>query len=87
MLDDFLAENGATRVVPASHRITRPLPKQLAQPLARHPQEMIVVGKAGSVLVMNGHTWHSGRRNDSRQPRRAAQLSAGAADADVASIT
>jgi len=36
MLDDFTQENGATRVVPGSHRIARPLAKDFAQPLARH---------------------------------------------------
>lgn len=74
MLDDFTTENGATRVVPGSHRITKPLPKPIAQPQAHHPDERIVTGRAGSLLVFNGHVWHSGRRNDSRGTRRAAQL-------------
>jgi ectoine hydroxylase-related dioxygenase (phytanoyl-CoA dioxygenase family) len=74
MLDDFTLENGATRVVPGSHRITRPLSKDLAQPLARHRDEKIIVGRAGSVLMFNGYLWHSGRRNDSKGPRRAVQM-------------
>jgi ectoine hydroxylase-related dioxygenase (phytanoyl-CoA dioxygenase family) len=74
MIDDFAADNGATRLVPGSHRIARALPKSLAQPAARHPEERIVTGTAGSVLVFNGHTWHSGRKNDSRGPRRAGQM-------------
>src|SRR5262245_49374200 len=74
MLDDFTAENGATRVVPGSHLITRPLPKALAQPLAHHPDEYIAVGRAGSVLMLNGHLLHSGRRNDSKGPRRSVQM-------------
>jgi ectoine hydroxylase-related dioxygenase (phytanoyl-CoA dioxygenase family) len=74
MLDDFTPENGATRVVPGSHRITRPLSKGLAQPLARHPDEKIIVGRSGSVLMFNGYLWHSGRRNDSEGPRRAVQM-------------
>jgi ectoine hydroxylase-related dioxygenase (phytanoyl-CoA dioxygenase family) len=74
MIDDFAADNGATRLVPGSHRIVRPLPKSLAQPGARHPEERIVTGNAGSVLLLNGHTWHSGRKNQSRRPRRAAQM-------------
>lgn len=73
MLDDFSAQNGATRVVPGSHRILEPLSKPLAQPHAQHPREVQVTGAAGSVLVMNGHLWHSGTRNRSHGPRRAAQ--------------
>ncbi|WP_394841419.1 phytanoyl-CoA dioxygenase family protein [Pendulispora brunnea] len=74
MFDDFTQDNGATRVVPGSHLWTRPLPKSLAQPLAHHPQECIVTGKAGSVLVFNGHLLHSGTQNRSPQRRRAAQM-------------
>ena len=74
MLDDFTVQNGATRVVPGSHRIMRPLAKDLAQPLARHRDEKIIVGCAGSVLMFNGYLWHSGRRNDSNGPRRAVQM-------------
>jgi ectoine hydroxylase-related dioxygenase (phytanoyl-CoA dioxygenase family) len=74
MLDDFVAANGATRVVPGSHRIVRPIPKSLAQPGSTHPDETIATGEAGSVLVLNGHTWHSGRRNATHGPRRAAQM-------------
>ena len=74
MLDDFTIKNGATRVVPGSHRITRPLTKDFAQPLAHHPDEKIVIGRAGSILLFNGYLWHSGRRNDSSGPRRAVQM-------------
>ena len=73
MLDDFTAANGATRVVPGSHLLARSLSKSLAQPLARHPEERVVLGRAGDALMLNGHTWHSGRRNDSQGPRRAVQ--------------
>jgi ectoine hydroxylase-related dioxygenase (phytanoyl-CoA dioxygenase family) len=74
MLDDFTLENGSTRVVPGSHRVTRPIAKEYAQPLSRHPDEKIIVGCAGSVLMFNGYLWHSGRRNDSNGPRRAVQM-------------
>ena len=74
MIDDFATENGATRVVPGSHRIARPLAKDFAQPLARHRDEKIIVGRAGSVLMFNGYLWHSGRRNNSNGPRRAVQM-------------
>jgi len=74
MLDDFTIENGATRIVPGSHKITAPLDKSLAQPLAHHPREVVITGRAGSVLVFNGHLWHSGRKNESRRPRRCVQM-------------
>jgi ectoine hydroxylase-related dioxygenase (phytanoyl-CoA dioxygenase family) len=74
MLDDFTQENGATRVIPGSHRITRLISRDLAQPLARHRDEKIIVGGAGSILMFNGYLWHSGRRNDSKSLRRAVQM-------------
>jgi ectoine hydroxylase-related dioxygenase (phytanoyl-CoA dioxygenase family) len=74
MLDDFTPDNGATRVVPGTHLLTRPIPKALAAPLARHPEERTVTGPAGALLVFNGHLWHAGQRNDSRGPRRAVQM-------------
>jgi ectoine hydroxylase-related dioxygenase (phytanoyl-CoA dioxygenase family) len=80
MLDDFTIENGSPRVVPGSHRTAQPIPKSLAQPLARHPAEKVVTGRAGSVLIFNGHLWHSGRRNDSKGPRRAIQMGLLASD-------
>jgi hypothetical protein len=80
MLDDFTIENGATRVVPGSHRMLKPISKSLGQPEARHASERVVTGAAGSVLVLNGHLWHSGRRNESQGTRRAAQMVVRAAE-------
>jgi ectoine hydroxylase-related dioxygenase (phytanoyl-CoA dioxygenase family) len=74
MLDDFDADNGATRVVPGSHRIAAPPPRPYAQPDRTHPDEKIVVGRAGSVLILDSHLWHSGRRNESGALRRAVQM-------------
>jgi ectoine hydroxylase-related dioxygenase (phytanoyl-CoA dioxygenase family) len=74
MLDDFTARNGATRVVPGSHRAGRVVPRALAQPLGHHPAERVVTGPAGSVILFDGRLWHSGTRNDSTHPRRAGQM-------------
>lgn len=71
MLDDFTPENGATRAVPGSHRWgTRPQ-DVLANPLATHPQEVLVTGPAGTVVVMNAHLWHGGTANRTSRPRLA----------------
>lgn len=72
LLDDFTADNGATRVVPGSHR-KGAVPKSFADPERHHPDETIVIACAGSVLVINGHLWHSGTRNRARGPRRVVQ--------------
>jgi ectoine hydroxylase-related dioxygenase (phytanoyl-CoA dioxygenase family) len=69
MLDDFTTENGATRAVPGSHRWGK-LPQQvLENPSAAHPQEILVTGKAGTVVVMNAHLWHGGTANRTATPR------------------
>jgi len=79
MLDAFTGCNGATRLVPGTHLLTTPVPKSYAQPLAHHPDEILATGNAGSVLIINGHLWHSGTLNRSSGPRRAVQMSMRAA--------
>jgi ectoine hydroxylase-related dioxygenase (phytanoyl-CoA dioxygenase family) len=74
MLDDFTESNGATRLVPGTHRLLSPPSKSFADPASRHSEQKIIVGAAGSVLVFNGHLWHSGTRNESNYSRRALQL-------------
>lgn len=71
LLDDFTAENGATRVVPGSHRSGQHPAQALADPSAPHPDQVQLLAKAGSVVVFNSHVWHGGTRNDSDRPRRA----------------
>jgi len=73
LLDDFTAENGATRVVPGTHLLLGPPPKKFADPASRHPEQKIITGTAGSVLVFNGHLWHSGTTNRSSRSRRVVQ--------------
>ncbi len=75
LLDDFTAENGATRVVPGTHHLLTQPPKSFADPASRHPDQKIIVASAGSVLVFNGHLWHSGTANKSSRPRRVLQCS------------
>ena len=71
MLDDFRRDNGPTRMVPGSHRWGRRPQDDTADPLAPHPQEVLLTGKAGSIAVMNAHLWHAGTANRSPSPRLA----------------
>jgi ectoine hydroxylase-related dioxygenase (phytanoyl-CoA dioxygenase family) len=71
MLDDFTARNGATRVVPGSHRWGQSPADGMADPRAPHPDEILITGEAGSCVVFNAHLWHSGTHNHTGRPRRA----------------
>lgn len=67
-LDDFTAENGATRVVPGSHR----------GPIDRMPSEDTVtqaVMPRGSVVLWRGSAMHGGGANRSAAPRRGIVMS------------
>jgi ectoine hydroxylase-related dioxygenase (phytanoyl-CoA dioxygenase family) len=71
MLDDFTAENGALRVIPGSHRWGKKPQDVVADVYAKHPQEVLVTGRAGTVVVMNAHAWHGGTANRTQRERRA----------------
>ena len=71
MLDDFTADNGATRMVPGTHKSGARPQDVLANPMATHPDEVLLIGRAGSVAVMNAHLWHGGTANRSSSPRLA----------------
>jgi ectoine hydroxylase-related dioxygenase (phytanoyl-CoA dioxygenase family) len=68
MLDDFTEENGATRMIPRSHTWRR-----LPEPgdAGTRPDEALVTGKAGTVVIMNTHMWHGGTANRTDRCRRA----------------
>ncbi len=71
LLDNFTPDNGATRVVPGSHRWGRLPQEVLADPAAPHPEQVLVTGESGTVVVMNTHAWHGGTANRTAKPRRA----------------
>jgi len=71
MLDDFTTSNGALRLVPGSHRWGQSPQQAVKDPLATHPQEILITGTAGTVVVMNAHMWHGGTANRTAEPRRA----------------
>lgn len=71
MLDDFTPDNGAPRVVPGSHRLRRLPAEVLADPRADHPDQVSVAGRAGTVVILNAHTWHAGAANRTDRSRTA----------------
>jgi ectoine hydroxylase-related dioxygenase (phytanoyl-CoA dioxygenase family) len=64
-LDDFTAANGATELIPGSHRWSdeRPSPND--------PRSRKITMPAGSVVVFLGTTWHRGGANTTDHPRLA----------------
>jgi Phytanoyl-CoA dioxygenase (PhyH) len=71
MLDDFTLDNGATRLIPGSHKWGKRPQDVLADPGAPHPDEILLTGPAGGVVVMNAHLWHGGTANRTARPRLA----------------
>ncbi len=61
-LDDFTADNGATVIVPGSHRSA---PEEMPDPTSAVPATM----GAGSVMFYVGTVWHGGGANRTEQPR------------------
>jgi ectoine hydroxylase-related dioxygenase (phytanoyl-CoA dioxygenase family) len=75
---DFTRDNGATRVVPGSHRWPdrqlSPM-EQVLQPLPRPDQIAYAEMAAGSAVIYLGGTIHAGGANVTSIPRRGAHLS------------
>lgn len=65
--------NGATRLVPGTHRLPGMVPRRFAQPKSCHPGEVRATGRAGDVLVFSAHLWHAGGCNESQGMRRVLQ--------------
>ena len=65
MLTDFTPENGATRLVPGSHRSGRPPDRE-----GDDVGELAAVGPKGSLLVWYGGIWHRNGPNTSGDQHR-----------------
>ena len=76
LIDEFTQDNGATRIVPGSHRsgihpngdLVNGEPRDLNAPVEG---EIKVTGSAGSCVVYNAHLWHGGTQNCTHKLRRA----------------
>lgn len=71
MLDDFVPDNGPTRLVPGSHHLATMPGEMLDDASAPHPDQVLALGRAGTVIVFNALTWHGGTRNRTDRERRA----------------
>ena len=70
LLDDFTENNGATRIVPGTHR-SKKLPHEMMEdPNLAHPDEILIRAPAGSVFIFNSHVWHGGTTNHTDKYRR-----------------
>lgn len=66
LLDDFTIENGATMLLPNSHKVEdKPIDELFKRDCIR------AVGKKGDILLFNSNVWHCSAPNDTDQSRRA----------------
>jgi hypothetical protein len=72
MVDEFRADNGATRFVPGSHVADRETSEYDDNARPDRDAEL-ACGPSGSVIVYHGSTWHGYSSNESAAPRRSIQ--------------
>jgi ectoine hydroxylase-related dioxygenase (phytanoyl-CoA dioxygenase family) len=70
VLDDMGPANGATRLIPGSHRWAPERVAAIADAEAAHPEERILAVAAGTVVAFNAHCRHGGTLNRSGTRRR-----------------
>ncbi len=68
-LDEFTVENGATRVVPGSHKI-----RAFAADGLNNKDEIRITAPQGSAIIFNANLWHGGGENISGNSRWAVAL-------------
>ena len=71
LLSNFTRQNGATRVVPGSHRCGKTATDVMSDTKTDHPNQVQLIGEAGTVVVFDSHRWHGGMKNETDSPRRA----------------
>jgi ectoine hydroxylase-related dioxygenase (phytanoyl-CoA dioxygenase family) len=71
LIDDMTLDNGPTRVVIGAHQRSDGLPPEMeGDPTRPHPDETLLTGKAGSVVVFDDRCWHGGSLHHGGGPRR-----------------
>ena len=70
MLDEFTADNGATRVVPGTHLLPEKIDAYVEDRTAPREGEVQLIAAAGSVGIFNGSLWHSCSHNRTTARRR-----------------
>ncbi len=73
MVDEFRSDNGATRFVPGSHHGETRTNVREGNRRPDDERQALACGKAGSVIVYLGSTWHGYSANRSQSPRRSIQ--------------
>ena len=68
-LDDATIENGATRIIPGSHKKIG-WPDHYINTKVRHKNEIRAVAEKGSIVAFNLNTWHAGAKNINGKPRK-----------------
>jgi hypothetical protein len=73
MLDEFRPDNGATRMVPGSHRWSGIPEQSMVHRREALPDEVLATGPAGSLIIFDASIWHGHAANSSNAPRRSIQ--------------
>jgi len=63
MLDPFRPDNGATRIVPGSHRWPELPEDVMSDRCAPYAGEVLACGSAGAMLVFDASVWHGRAAN------------------------
>ena len=71
IVTNYTLRSGPLRVVPGSHARRERAGDALADAAAEHPDEVLVEGVAGDVVVYNGHVWYAETPNGSSERRTA----------------
>ena len=71
LIDDFNKTNGATRIVPGSHRNEKAPKDVMEDTYAMYPEQIQLIAPTGTVVVINAHLWHGGSKNESKASRHA----------------
>ncbi len=69
-LDDSNKMNGAIQAVPGTHKKLGYIEQHNVNPYEDHPDAITIEAKAGSIIIVNCHTWHRGGANVSGERRR-----------------